>query len=79
MSWENKRPLSTAELLAILVEDEDLLQTDTVDAFYIPPPIDEATDEEELDGDICENVINLPDVAGIYEIHASLPDTTTED
>jgi len=64
MSWKNKRPLSTAELLAILEEDEDLFQTDAVDAVYIPPPIDEVTDEEELDDDLRENVINLPDVAG---------------
>lgn len=75
MSWKNERPLSTAELLAILEEDVDLLQTDTVDAVYIPPPVDEVTDEEELDDDICENEKNLPDVAGTYEIHAVLPDT----
>lgn len=76
MSWQ--KPLSTAELLAILNEDEDLLQSDTVDAVYIPPPVDEVTDEEELDDDICENAINLPDIAGTYEIHASLPDTSED-
>jgi hypothetical protein len=45
MSWENERPLSTAELLAILNEDEDFWQTYTVDAVYIPPPVDKVTDE----------------------------------
>lgn len=75
MSWKNERPLSTAELLTILEEDMDLLETNTVDAVYIPLPVDEVTDEEELDDDIYENEINLPDVAGTYEIHTSLPDT----
>ncbi|XP_022175761.1 piggyBac transposable element-derived protein 3-like [Myzus persicae] len=78
MSWKNERPLSTAELLAILEEDEDLFQTDSVDAVYIPPPVDEVTDEEELDDDLRENVINLPDVAGTYEIHASLPNSSED-
>lgn len=56
MSWENERPLSTADLLAILNEDEDLWQTDTVVAVYIPPPVDEVTDEEKLENEIYENV-----------------------
>ena len=71
MSWKNERPLSTAELLAILEEDEDLFQTDAVDAVdavYIPPPVDEVADEEKLDDDLHENEINLPDVAGTYGI-----------
>jgi hypothetical protein len=73
MSWENERPLSTAELLAILNENEDLWQTDTVDAVYIPPPVDEVTDE--LEDEIYENV---DDIAETYEIHASLPDTSED-
>lgn len=78
MSWKNIRPLSTSELLAILNEDEDLFQTDTIDAVYIPPPVDEVTDEEEIDDDICENVINLPDIARTYEIHVCLPDISED-
>lgn len=78
MSWENKRPLSTAELLAHLNDDEDLLLCDTIDAVYIPPPVDQLTDEEDVDDDLCENERDLPDVAGTYEIHASLPDITEE-
>lgn len=78
MSWENKRPLSTAELLAALEEDEDLLESDTIDAVYIPPSVDELTDEEEISDDICENDSNLPDVAGTYELHASFPDTSED-
>lgn len=46
MSWENERPLSTADLLTILEEDMDLLETDTVDAVYIPLPVDEITHKE---------------------------------
>lgn len=74
MSWKNERLLSTAELLAILEKDVDLFQTDAVDAVYIPPPVD----EEELDNDLHENVINLTDVAGTYEIHASLPNSSED-
>lgn len=55
MSQKNKRPLSTAELLVIFDEDEDLLQTDTVDAVYILPHVDEVTNEEKFDDDICDN------------------------
>ncbi|XP_033220935.1 piggyBac transposable element-derived protein 3-like [Belonocnema kinseyi] len=71
-------PLSTAEILAILEEDEDLLQANIIDAVYIPPSVDELTDEEEIDHVICENGEDLPDCAGTYEIHASLPDTSEE-
>lgn len=59
-------------------EDEDLFQTDAVDAVYIPPPVDEVTDKEELDDDLRENVINLPDVAGTYEINASLHNSSED-
>lgn len=78
MSWKNEKPLSTAELLAILDEDEELLQSEIVDAVYIPPIVDEITDEEDFDDDIRENVINLPDVAGTYEIHVISPDTSED-
>lgn len=78
MSWKNEKPLSTAELLAILDEDEELLQSEIVDAVYIPLIVDEITDEEAFDDDIRENVINLPDVAGTYEIHAISPDTSED-
>lgn len=61
--------------MVILDEDEDLLQTDTVDAVYIPPLVDKVTDKEELYDNLCENVINLHHVTGTYEIYASLPDT----
>jgi len=78
MSWKNEKPLSTAELLAILDEDEELLQSEIVDAVYIPPIVDEITDEEDFDDDIRENVINLPDVTGTYEIHVISPDTSED-
>lgn len=78
ISWKNERPLWTAEFLAILEEDVDLLPTNTVDAVYITSPIDEITDEE-LNDDIYENEINLSEFIGTYEIHASLPDTFKTD
>lgn len=43
--------------------------------FSIPPPVDEVTDEEELDDGISENEKNFPDFARTYEIHTVLPDT----
>lgn len=78
MSWKNRRPLSSAELLSILEEDEEISQSNTVDAVYIPPPVDELTDEEEVDDDICEDAWDLPDVAGTYEIHVTPLETFEE-
>lgn len=76
-SWDNKRPLSTAEMLALLEEDEDLQPAESIDVVYIPPPVDELTDEEDIDDDIMrESDDFLLDVAGTYEIHANLPDET---
>lgn len=76
MSWENKRPLSTAELLALLDEDEELSQADNIDAVIIPPDVDEVTDEEDIDDEVLEIDKPLPDVAGTFEIHTSnLPDS----
>nr|CAH7734201.1 unnamed protein product [Callosobruchus chinensis] len=79
MSWEDRRPLSTAELLAIIEEDEDLQLADSMDAVYIPPPVDELTDEEDIDDQGCETEMNLPDVAGTYEIHVKLPEEETNE
>jgi len=44
--------------------------------MYISPPVNEVSDEEELNDDICEDVRNLSDIVGTYEIHASLSDTS---
>lgn len=49
-----------------------------VDIVYIPPPVNELTDEEKIDDDICENEWDLIDVVGTYEIHVSLPDTAED-
>nr|CAH7746855.1 unnamed protein product [Callosobruchus chinensis] len=78
MSWEDRRPLSTAELLALIEEDEDLQLADSMDAVYIPPPV-ELTDEEDIDDQVCETEMNLPDVAGTYEIHVKLPEEETNE
>ncbi|KAF2893370.1 hypothetical protein ILUMI_12804 [Ignelater luminosus] len=75
-SWENKRPLTSAELL--LEENDDLVEADSIDAVYIPLPVDKVTDEEDIDDDgqiDCESA--LVDVSGTYKIHAKVPDDST--
>lgn len=62
-------------MIAILEEDEDLLAASSIDAVYIPPLVDEHTNEEDLHDNICEDGTDLPDLTGTYEILISLRDT----
>jgi hypothetical protein len=70
MSYRDKRPLSTAELLALLDEDDDLANAGQIDAVYIPPNVDEITDEEDIDDDLLVEDVEIADVAGTFEVHA---------
>lgn len=70
MSYEFKRPLTNAELLAYLEEDSDLEDNDVIDAVYIPPDADEITDEEDLDDNLTDSYNDRSkDIAGTFEVH----------
>lgn len=61
-----KRPLTLRELEAI-VENIDL--DDEITISYIPPEVDNLTDEENIDDDVIGETDNLPsDLAGTFEI-----------
>lgn len=63
-----KRPLTLRELEAI-VEDLDLNEENDIDICYIPPEVDDLTDEENIDEDVTGKLENLPvDLAGTFEI-----------
>lgn len=62
-----KRPLTLRELEEIL-EDIDL-DEENIDICYIPPDVDDLTDEENIDDDVIGELENLPnDLAGTFEI-----------
>lgn len=69
-NWEMKRLLTSKELLALLEEDSDCENADTVDVVYVPPEVDEMTDEENIDDNLIEEGNIDGDIAGTYEIHA---------
>lgn len=69
MTDEYKRPLSTAELISVLEEDDDLITANMIDAVYIPPTVDEMTDEENIDDDLLDEKDTDADIAGTIEIH----------
>ncbi|KAK9875266.1 hypothetical protein WA026_007657 [Henosepilachna vigintioctopunctata] len=73
MSW--KQALSSQEIMSILEEEEDLEDANQIDAVYIPPTVDNLTDEEGLDDDVLGDYDNIvsTDIAGTYEIHTDLP------
>lgn len=61
-----KRPLTLRELEAI-VEDLDL--NEEIDVCYIPPDVDDITDEKNIDDNVIGGVENLHvDIAGTFEI-----------
>ncbi|XP_050340901.1 uncharacterized protein LOC126767429, partial [Bactrocera neohumeralis] len=73
MAWQ--RLLSSQEILSTLEEEEDLQDATQIDAVYIPPTVDNLTDEEGLDDDALGDFDNIvsTDIAGTYEIHTDLP------
>ncbi|CAH0713964.1 unnamed protein product, partial [Brenthis ino] len=73
MAWQ--RALSSQEILSILEEEKDLEDANQIDAVYIPPTVDNLTDEEDLDDDALGDYENTvpTDIAETYEIHTDLP------
>ncbi|KAF2886899.1 hypothetical protein ILUMI_19274, partial [Ignelater luminosus] len=70
---KNKRPLTSAELLALLEVTDNLVGADSIDAVNIPPPVDEVEDSEDIDDDgqiHCKN--DLVDVAETYKIYSKI-------
>ncbi|KAJ8962172.1 hypothetical protein NQ318_018129 [Aromia moschata] len=57
------------KLTALLEEDDEVLDCDIVDAVYVPLPVDELTDEEDLDENLLDNDDVLADIAGTFEVH----------
>lgn len=79
-NYEYKRPLSIAELQALLEEDDDdLLNADSIDAVYIPPEVDEITDEEDINDELLVEEESVADVAGTFEIHTNIDHETQND
>ncbi|KAF5308714.1 hypothetical protein FQR65_LT06075 [Abscondita terminalis] len=64
MSNYYTRPLSMRELEAIIEEDFSIVKANTIDAVYIPPTVDELTDEEDIDDDLLEENSRPSDRAG---------------
>lgn len=62
-SHDMRRPLTKQELLAEL---ENLTDDEEVDAVYIPPEVDELTDEENLDDNIMQDEGNTPRYSGFF-------------
>ena len=76
MSHYYKKCLTTEELLDILENDVNLQIADNIDAVYIPPSVDELTDEEVIDDDIIMLEEDIADIVGTYEIHRSTEQQT---
>ncbi|KAL3279298.1 hypothetical protein HHI36_016806 [Cryptolaemus montrouzieri] len=65
---ETNRAWRTQQLFALLQEND----CNEIDAVYIPPEVDELTDEENIDDDLIGEVASDfgNDVAGTFEIHS---------
>lgn len=63
-----KRALTTEELSALLEEELDYQNYDSIDVVYVPPETDDLTDEENIDENIIGEEIMEGDIAGTYEI-----------
>ncbi|CAH0559508.1 unnamed protein product [Brassicogethes aeneus] len=64
LKWEMKRALNTNELLALLEEDSDCENAESVDVVYVPPDTDEITDEENIDENVIGEERLEADIAG---------------
>lgn len=67
--YDLTRPLTTKELLAYLEEDSDIENSEEVEVAYIPPNVDEITDDEDSDDNLIEEGNLDAEIAGTYEIH----------
>ncbi|KAF2891932.1 hypothetical protein ILUMI_14241 [Ignelater luminosus] len=66
--YDSKRALTLKKLEAI-VEELDLNAEDSIDMAYIPPDVDNVTDEEEIDDNAVGEIDGLPnDLPGTFEI-----------
>ena len=61
-----------------LIENEDFRIGKKIDAVYIPPNVDEITDEEVYYHYPNENAICLPDIAGTFEVHMEFTEESDE-
>ncbi|KAF5297501.1 hypothetical protein FQA39_LY12095 [Lamprigera yunnana] len=57
------------ELEAIVTEDVNIAEANTIDAVYISPTVDELTNEENIDDDLLEEDSRPSDIAGTFEVH----------
>jgi len=80
MSWKMKQPLTTKEMMAIIEEDPDIQNTNDIDIIYIPPEVDEVTDEEDIDDNVIGEGSLHNEIAGTFEICATnLVDSDSDD
>lgn len=66
-----KRALTTEELSALLEEELDYQNYDSIDVVYVPPETDDLTDEENIDENIIGEEVMEGDIAGTYEIQVN--------
>ncbi|XP_072403287.1 uncharacterized protein [Diabrotica undecimpunctata] len=69
--YEMKRALTTKELMALLEEDSDCENADSLDVVYVPPETDEISDVEDIDDNIIGTEGIKTDIAGTYEIQVN--------
>ncbi|KAF5289028.1 hypothetical protein FQA39_LY03907 [Lamprigera yunnana] len=54
---------------AIVAENINIVEANIIDAVYIPPTVDELTDEEDIDGNLLEEDSCPSDISGTFEVH----------
>ncbi|KAG5869134.1 hypothetical protein JTB14_001907 [Gonioctena quinquepunctata] len=67
----NEESTDGARVCALLEDELDYQNSDSIDVVYVPPETDEVTDEENIDENIIGEEIMEADIAGTYEIQVN--------